>query len=301
MAVLGRKPAVTQDARVPIVVTVGLTQPSLYDLVTQDDGTVFEWTGGETVTFSMRPLLSRTPFINSAAAVTLNPPVGPGGSNIRYDWQDGDRSLEGNYMAWWGIELADSTFQETDEFPLLVSDHGPGLGTPTGAVVDGIGQYMPVTFFAMRDDPQFGDRYLQKFADRAKRELMNAVVPVDEEIGYDPQLVDYLSKLAAKHLCLPGKDYWMRQWKTRTTQSPVEISSYPDQIAALDQLHAQLCRELPSDLRQIRFYLGATIPVAKAMPAPASTLDCVPRRTLDPNQMPPPRVGGPHWVVFPFP
>lgn len=300
MAILGRKPAVDTGARSPIVVTVGLTQASLYDVVQQDDGSAFAWTGGETVTFSMRPLLSRTPFISSAAAVTLDPPVGDDGFNIRYDWQDGDRSIEGPYMAWWGIELEGSSFQETDEFPLLVSDHGPGIGTPTGAVVDAMGQFMPVTFMAMRDDPSFGDRYLQRFADRAKRETMNAVIPVDEEIGYDPQLVDYLGKLGAKHLCIPAKDYWMRQWRTRTTQSPVEISSYPDQVAAINQLYVQLCGELPDDLRQLRFYLGSTIPVAKSRPAPASTLDHRRHTTLDPNFTPAPRVGGPHWQPWPF-
>jgi ribosomal protein S16 len=204
-------------------------------------------------------------------------------------------------MGWWGIDLASTGYQETPEFPLVISDHGPGIGTPTGAVVDAIGQYMPVTFNALRYDSDFGDRYMQKFADRAKRETMGQIVTADEEVAYDPQLIDYLGKLAAKHLCTPAKDYWMRQWKTRTTQSPVEISSYPDQIAALDQLHARLCHELPDDLRQLRYYLGDALPVAKAMAVPMSSLEHVRQRTPNPALTPEPRLGGPHWDGLLFP
>lgn len=302
MAILGRKPEVVSDTRAPIVVAVGDSQPSLYDVVTQDDGSAMPTSyTSSTVIFYMRPLLSRTPSIEGAAARVVNPPIGDEGFNIAYDWSPGDRSVEGPYMAWWGIEFAAQTYQETPEFPLLISDHGPGLGTPTGAVVDGIGQYMPVTFTALRSDIAYGDRYMQRFADRAKRETLGYVDTPDIELTYDPQLIDYLSKLTAKHLIAPAMDYWGRQWKTRTTQSPVEIASYPDQIAVLQQLHAQFCRELPGDLRQLRYYLGSALPVTKVIQVPESSLERIRHQTPDPRRQPAPRLGGPYWEGLLFP
>ena len=301
MAILGRKPAVAADTRDPVTMVLGLTQPSLYDVVVKDDGSAFDSTyATATVTFSMRPLLSRAPVLESVAARVVNPPLGDDGFNIAYDWADGDTAIEGPYMCWWGIDLPSSSYQETGEFPLVISDHGPGYGTQIGPVVNGIAQYMPTTFEALRSDYTFGDHFFQRFADRAKRETLGYVDTPDLEGQYDLQLIDYLSKLAAKHLVVPAKDYWMRQWRTRTTQSPVEVSAYPDAIAALDQLHARLCAELPSDLRQLRFYIPG-LPVAKVMAAPASSLECERHRTLDPNRTPHPSVGGPRWGGLLFP
>lgn len=301
MALLGEKPTVAQQSqRAPVVMTTGLLQPPLYDVVKQDDGSAF---GSNYLTslvlFYMRPLMSRTPVIDGSAATVVNPPLGDEGFNIVYDWQAGDTALEGPYMGWWGIEIG-GDLQETPEFPIIVSDHGPGIGTPIGAVVDGIGQYMPITFNAMRFDDSFGDRYLQRFADRAKRETLGYVDAPDLEEFYDPQLVDYLSKLAAMHLCVPARDYWGRQWRTRTTQSPVTMASYPDMLASLKDLEARLAGELPADLRQLRLYIP-TLPVTRSSMAPVSSLELVPHRTMDPNWTPHPRLGGPTWGGWFFP
>lgn len=294
MALLGEKPAVEQSQRAPVVMTTGLLQPSLFDLVMQDDGSAF---GTEyltaILTFYMRPLLSRTPVINGNAAVIVNPPLGDDGFNIRYDWQPGDTNVEGNYMGWWGIDIT-GVLQETPEFRIIISDHGPGLGTHIGAVVDGIGQWMPVTFNALRDDDSFGDRFFQRFADRAKRETLGYVDTPDLEEAYDPQLIDYLSKLAAMHLCLPARDFWARQWRTRTTQSPVTIASYPDMLASLTALQAQLACELPDDLRQLRLYVPS-LPVQRISMAPVSTLEDFPYKTPNPSFVRRPSLGGPRW------
>jgi hypothetical protein len=277
----------------------GLLQPSLYDVVLQDDGSVFDSSFNTAIiTFYMRPLMSRTPVINGEPGVALNPPVGDDQFNVRYDWQGSDTAIEGEYMGWWGISIA-GVLQETQEFPIIISDHGPGLGVPIGPVVDGIGQYMPITFQALRADEAFGDRYLQKFADRAKRETLGYVDPPDVEETYDPQLIDYLSKLAAKRLCTPARDYWGRQWRTRTAQSPVEVASYPDMLAAIDKLEYKLECELPEDLRQLRHYLPG-LPVAVSRFVPISSLDGIDRSTIDPTYTRPPRTGGPFWTGVPF-
>lgn len=302
MALLGRKPAIARDMRDPLVMRAGLTMPSLFDVITHDDGSPFPQATllAGTVLFSMRPLLSRTPVIDNVAARVVDPVQGDDGFNIAYDWADGDTAIEGSYMCWWGVESAPSVVQESDEFPLVISDHGPGLGVPTGAVVDGIGQYMPITFEALREDQNFGDRFMQRFADRAKRETMNTVVTPDLEIDYDPQLIDYLAKLAAKHLVVPAKDYWARQWRTRTTQSPIEISAYPDMLAALDSLYARLSEELPEDLLQLRYWIPGLI-ITRVMVAPGSSLeDCAPV-TIDPNFTRRPRLNGPRFGGFFFP
>lgn len=297
MALLGEKPAVVQASRAPVLMTLGMLEPILYDVVMEDDGSAFAEGDIETATFYMRPLLSRTPVINGVSADIVDPEANDG-FNISYQWQSGDTAIEGPFMGWWGIETTGESFQETPEFPILISDHGPGAGTQTGPVVDGIAQYMPVTFDVLRTDDRFGDRFLQRYADRAKREMFGYVDPPDYENQYDPQLIDYLAKVAAKHLILPAKDYWARQFRTRTTQSPVETSSYPDMLAALDQLHGRLCEELPHDLRQLRFYIPS-LPVAHVAVSPSSSLEHRRRRTLDPAHVAHPTVGGPHWG-FPF-
>lgn len=285
----------------PIIVTVGVTQPPLFGVILAPDGSTQDMTG-VTAVFFMRPLLSRTPVINAASAVGLIP-ADSQGRNVRYDLQPSDVTLEGNFMGWWGYTLPSSQLAETPEFRILISDHGPGLGTPTGVIVDGLAEFMPITFSALRRDGRFGDRFLQKHADYVKRVVMGVVVSADAEQSYDPLLVEYLSKRTAQRLIAPAKDYWARQHRTVQTQGPSEMASYPDMLKALDDLAYRLRCELVDDWRQLQFLVPG-LPQLRVEPMPASSVgDGIGSgyRTPDPQRTRRPSLGGPRWDGIFFP
>lgn len=284
--------------RDPVVVQLGQTQPSLFDIITYENQTV-DFSGGGSVVFFMRPILSRTPVINGAASVPLVP-VDQYGNNVRYDWQPGDVALGGEFMGWWGYEFPGGALSETPEFAIVITDHGPGYGTNTGVVVDSLSQWMPTTVRALRDDPEFGDRFLQSHADYVKRIIMGSAVPADQEIQYDPALIEYLAKRTAVRIITPARDYWARQYRQVLTQGPNESATYPDMMKALDDLHQRLCRELPSDWLQLQ-RLVPNLPQLRVEPAPMSSLGdpatqpSVGPVTGDPYATRPARTGGPRW------
>ena len=88
----------------PVVIGVGITQPSLYYVISSPVDGSPESMEGATVNFLMRPLTSRVPILDFAA-VALSPPDNDG-HNVRYDWQTGDTDLEDEYRGWWLYQLA---------------------------------------------------------------------------------------------------------------------------------------------------------------------------------------------------
>lgn len=269
MATLAPSPAVRSAPRDPVVVPVGVISTPLLDVVSATDGGPLDTTGA-TVIFFMRPLLSRTPVVNGEPASPI-PGGDQDGNNVSYTWDSDDVAIAGEFMGWWGVTPSGGIYQETAEFPIVVMSHGPGFGTPTGVVVDGVGAYMPVTLNAMRADRRFGDRFLQRTADNVKRSVMGQVVSADAEALYDPALQDYLSKRTARALIAPAKDYWARHPRTQSTQGPAEMVSYPDMSIALDALDIRLGRELPQDWRDLQFIVPG-LPQRTAEPMPASSL-----------------------------
>lgn len=282
----------------PVVVQLGTTFPSLYGLITYNGQTVD--LDGASAVFFMRPLTSRTPVINGEAAVPITPPDA-NGNNVRYDWQTSDTAIGGEYMGWWGYEFPGGSLAETPEFAIVITDHGPGYGTQTGAVVDGVGQWMPTSLEALRRDSNFGDRFLQAHADYIKRVVLGTVAAPDQEILLDPALIEYLSKRTAVRLITPAIDYWSRQYKSVSAQGPSENASYPDMIASLEALNTRLCAQLPSDWLQLQA-LVPDLPQLRVETAPKSSLgDPSPfnrPRTPDPNRTRPPALGGPDWQLF---
>jgi len=292
--------------RLPIVVNKN-APGSFYDQITIAGSPIS--TGGAGIDFSMRPLASRTPAIDKAAGVPLDPPD-LDGNNVRYDWNlPSDMAVEGEFFAWWGFTLSGQTRQETPEFPLLISDHGPGLGTQTGAIVDGASMFMPITFAALQKDARYGDRALQRRAELVKMKVLGYTVPADQEEQFDLVLLDFLSKRVALELITPGIDFWSRQLRTATATQTAEVSSFPDMIASLKELRIRLADELTQDWREVQLMVPGT-PNRKVVPMPASSLDLDPWYsgpvTRNPQEMPPLRTGWVGWGfdglgVFPFP
>lgn len=257
----------TKQLREAIILPVGITTPAFVDKITKGG----ENTHIEEAKFYMRPLLSRKPVIDGEAAKSINP-EDDNGNNVEYQWEESNVSTEGEFMAWWWGK-SDSIPFETPEFPITFSDHGPGVGIETGGIVDGISDHMPITLQGLKNDPSFGERRLQKYATLVQIRVTGTYVRPDEEItNYSLPLLDYFSKRVALELCTPGIDYWGRQHRTITAQSPFEISSFPDMIAALEKLRDRLKEELEQDWRELAF-LVPSLPQRKAVAMPASSVE----------------------------
>lgn len=222
---------------------------------------------GATVLFYMRPLTSRIPVINGDPASVIAP-TDINGNNVSYAW---GVITEGDYMAWWNFTLPGMNPQETPEFPVLITDHGPGTGTKTGAIVDGVVRYMPVTFKALQDDDRYGDLRMQQQAEVIKARVLNQTIAPDDEENLNFVLLDWLSKRLALDLTKAGIDYWSRQMKTIMSTQTSEVASYPDMIASLEKLRAALIPELTSEWRDLQIIVPG-LPQRKVMAMPASSV-----------------------------
>lgn len=289
--------------RLPVVVNQGAPS-SLYDTIYTSAGGVAPMAGA-TVLFFMRPLASRTPSIAGSPAIALSPPDNDL-HNVRYDWTTPNVATEGDFFGWWRFTLAGGgTPQETMEFPILISDHGPGLGTQTGAIVDGVRMYLPITFDYLQRDKRFGDRALQQNAELIKAKVLGYTVTPDQEQGLELVLLDFLSKRVALELITPGIDFWSRQMKTATSTNTQEVSSYPDMIASLKDQRLHLAHELTNDWRDVKL-LVPDVPQRKVVPMPVSSLAGLPHVSRNPQQMPRLHTGNRWWTfdglgTFPFP
>lgn len=262
--------------RLPIVVNIG-APGALLDRITVSRRlpTI------TAATFSMRPLTSRVPILDAVAAIVIAPPD-INGNNVSYDWTSNPSEVvEGDFSAWWGFTTPDGTF-ETPEFPILISDHGPGTGTETGALVDGVQSHMPVTLNALRDDDRFGDRLLQQQAEVVKWRVLGYTVAPDSEFSLHVVLRDYLSKRLALELIRPGIDYWTRQIRTATSTQTAEVTSYPDIIKALQMLQTRFMSELPDDWRQLQVIVPG-LAQRQVASYPVSSLDGTGNVTRDPQ------------------
>lgn len=261
---------VETSIRNPILIPLGITEPVFTDTLTKNGETIDPADITE-VKFYMRPLTSRIPMINGESGEVIDP-LNEEGNNVKYEWQEEDVSSEGEYMAWWGF-IEEGEEQQTPEFPIIISDHGPGTGVETGAIVDGVSDHMPITAEALKKSPAFGERRMQKIATLIQLRVLKTYVSPDLELStYELPLLDYFSKRVALELCTPGIDYWARQHKTATTQGPTEITSFPDMIQALEKLRDRLVIELEENWRELAYFVPE-IKQRKAVPMPASSLE----------------------------
>ena len=256
----------------PVLVQLGQIEPAFTDIITRN-GETLDPTLIDEVKFFMRPLLSRIPKINGILGEKISP-VDTDGNNVKYKWLEADVSEEGEYMAWWGFNFNKfGPLEETPEFPILISDHGPGIGVKTGAIFDGIGDHMPITFDALKRSSTFGERRIQKIVTLVQLRVLKEYVQPDEEIIiYELPLLDYFSKRVSLELCTPGIDYWGRQHKTINAVSPTEMASFPDMIASLEKLRVRLVDELAENWRELQFLIPG-LKQRKSVPMPGSSLE----------------------------
>lgn len=257
---------VQSSVKNPIILPLGVAGP-FTDLITKNNG---QSVNLEEVKFYMRTFFSREPFIEGESAEVID---NVSGENVKYVLTEENVAKEGEYFAWWSFMEGGIEYQ-TPEFPIIISDHGPGIGVETGAIVDGVSDHMPITAEALKKDYTFGERRMQKIATLIQlRVLKEAVSPDQEIIVYELPLLDYFSKRVALELCTPGIDYWGRQKKTATSiQGPTEITSFPDMIQTLEKLRNRLVIELEENWRELSFFIPE-LKQRKAIPMPASSLE----------------------------
>lgn len=249
----------------PIVLPLGVAY-RFTDLISKDEN---KFVSLEAAKFYMRSYFSRIPIIEGITAEVIE---NVDGQNVAVNLTVEDLSAEGEYFAWWWIE-EESRPYETREFPVIISDHGPGTGVQTGAIVDGVSDHMPTTAEALKNSPSFGERRMQKIATLIQLRVLKEYVNPDQEItSYELPLLDYFSKRVALELCTPGIDYWARQIRTETAIGPAEIISFPDMIAALEKLRDRLVIELEENWRELSFFVPG-LKQRKAVPMPGSSLE----------------------------
>ena len=265
---------VESSIKSPVILPLGVTG-RFTDLITKNNDEKVE--NLEEVKFYMRAFFSRTPFVEGESAEFVE---NIDGYNVVYELQEENVAEEGEYFAWWSFIEGGFEYQ-TLEFPITITDHGPGTGVETGAIVDGVSDHMPVTAEALKKSVSFGERRMQKIATLIQLRVLKTSVPPEEEIiKYELPLLDYFSKRVALELCTPGIEYWARQQKTSTKQGPTEIISYPDIIGTLEKLRNRLICELEENWREIEYFVPG-IKQRKVVPMPGSSLEFY--ETPEPN------------------
>lgn len=256
---------VESSIKIPIVLPLGVAT-KFTDLITKSNK---EPVNIESVKFFMRSYFSRSPILDELTGEIIE---NAQGENVAVDLTEEDLSTEGEYFAWWSF-MENGEEKQTPEFPIVISDHGPGTGVETGAIVDGVSDHMPITVEALKNSSSFGERRIQKIATLIQIRVLKEYVQPDQEItAYELPLLDYFSKRVALELCRPGIDYWARQLRTATKVGPTEITSYPDMIQALEKLRDHLVIELEENWRELSFIVPG-LKQRKAVPMPASSLE----------------------------
>lgn len=76
-----------------------------------------------------------------------------------------------------------------------------------------------------------------------------------EEEFYNPLVIEFASKGLALTIIPAGADYWSNRLITVTSTGTSESKTFPDRIANLWRIHAQLLNDIKAMLPQVQQYL----------------------------------------------
>src|SRR4051812_8978417 len=110
-----------------IVMPLGATSPPIDQYLTEITGVV-DLTSSD-VRFLMRPYDDDSPVLDSSG-ILLDAPT----AHVQYQWSSGETDTEGQYFGWWKITLQTGQVFQSQEFPIKVDSHKPGLGADIGEI-----------------------------------------------------------------------------------------------------------------------------------------------------------------------
>lgn len=76
-----------------------------------------------------------------------------------------------------------------------------------------------------------------------------------EDEFYNPIVIEFAAKNLALTLIPPGADYWSNRMITVTSTGTNESKTFPDRIASLWRIHAQIINDIRAMLPQVQQYL----------------------------------------------
>src|SRR4051794_26685481 len=103
---------------------------------------------------------------------------------------------------------------------------------------------LPITWDALSSDDRAGDAVLTARVEYAESFILGSVPDDPAQAALDPLVVEYVAKYAAIQIIDTAIDFWMSSVVTETTTGTSEVLAYPDRIAALKQLKANLIAEM---------------------------------------------------------
>jgi hypothetical protein len=191
--------------------------PSIADTI-KIDGEPVDLTNA-TVTFSMRPERGSTLVVNGGDVQLATDPTTGG---VRYDWQDGDTDVPGDYLGWWSVTPAGAETQDSHEFPIHILAHGPYPGDLI--TLEDVRQFLGV-------DPQDTDKdgITEELIHRASARIIQATgrefAPVTATTRRFRVTYDQFRTGGAGRLSIPFTCFDLQP---NTEATPVVVTLYPD-------------------------------------------------------------------------
>lgn len=218
------------------------------------DGKAINLTG-YSVKFFMREGSSETLKVNNKAATIVDAASG----KVSYAWKTADIDTPGEFYGWWYLSKGTEK-TSTNEFLVVVDEHGPGMRARTGAIYNRLQGFLPLTVKALRENEEYGDSRIQDRIEECKKYILASAVAVQDEGDLDIRVQAYLAKCAALEIIPPGVDYWAQQHISVTTGGGTtnEIATYPDRIAALWKIYERFLIEVKEEAATIAEIVGST-------------------------------------------
>jgi hypothetical protein len=214
----------------------------------------FDVVTGPEFRLRVRPLWSSTVVIDglmTADAVA---------DELSYTPVAGDMDTEGVYRAWVYVNFGGGATQTTDEFQIEVLAHGPGQGTPVGAIYRAARALEPIAWDALRGYPDYGDPELQRVIELAKLRVLPTTTSVADEASVDPRVVDYVAKrVLADNVLSAAISFWTDQVISQTARGNTEeVVTYPDRIKAAESSIARYRADLARQVGEVEEVLGGS-------------------------------------------
>lgn len=227
----------------------GATGQVLTDQIKQSNNKPYNIPASASVSFSMRPANSSAAKIVNSSAAVINPTDGA----VSYSWTDSDVDTSGEFFGWWTIEVS-GVYVDTDEFPILIRKHSPGVKGDIGRIYRLSMSYLPSTWIALQNLNTYGDAVLQDKIEYVKYAILEEECTVAQEDDLDIRVANYIAKNVVVQIIPAGIDYWLDQRVGVTIETGAaaqENVRYEDRAQSLMDLYDRLLKEIAREKADI--------------------------------------------------